>query len=282
MIEDIEDELKVINSIYGEDTLRKASNPSAPDDYLLTVPQHEATIRLSIPNQYPTTCLQITAVEGVGSASPKGYGIHVLKTARNVVQSVFVAGQVCIFDLVQELEQRLDEESATERNTAQVAQESEDQPASNARVSQEADDTNETVSSPQWTVSNTVTEKKSVFLARACAITSTVDAQSAVRHLLSTDKRACKATHNISAYRIRTQVNGNDIVYQDYDDDGEEAAGGRLLKLLQLMNAWNVLVVVSRWYGGVKLGPARFGIINGVAREVIIAGDFAEDSKPHR
>ncbi|KAL8799708.1 MAG: hypothetical protein Q9182_005686 [Xanthomendoza sp. 2 TL-2023] len=282
MIEDIEDELEAINSIYGETTLRKASSPSAPEDYLLTIPQHEATIRLWIPDQYPTTCLQITAVEGVGSASPKGYGTHVLKTARQVVQGVFVVGQVCIFDLVQELEQMLDKKSATERNTAQAVQESEDQQASNARLSQEADISSRTISSPQWTVSDTVTEKKSVFLARACAITSTVDAQSAVKHLLSTDKRAGKATHNISAYRVRTQVNGNDIVYQDYDDDGEDAAGGRLLKLLQLMNAWNVLVVVSRWYGGVKLGPARFGIINGVAREVIIAGEFAVDSEPHR
>ena len=56
---------------------------------------------------------------------------------------------------------------------------------------------------------------------------------------------------------------------QDYDDDGESAAGGRLLKLLALVGAENVVVVVSRWYGGVLLGPARFTHINNAARQLL-------------
>lgn len=47
---------------------------------------------------------------------------------------------------------------------------------------------------------------------------------------------------------------------QDNDDDGEAAAGGRIAHLMQLMEVVNVLVVVSRWYGGVKLGPDRCGV----------------------
>ena len=54
--------------------------------------------------------------------------------------------------------------------------------------------------------------------------------------------------------------------YQDHDDDGETAAGGRLLRLLVLADARNVVVVVSRWYGGVHLGPARFHVINTAAK----------------
>ncbi len=34
---------------------------------------------------------------------------------------------------------------------------------------------------------------------------------------------------------------------QDSDDDGECAAGGRLLQLLQVAGAENVVVIVSRW-----------------------------------
>lgn len=45
---------------------------------------------------------------------------------------------------------------------------------------------------------------------------------------------------------------------QDNDDDGEAAAGGRIAHLMQVMDVVNVLVVVSRWYGGVKLGPDRW------------------------
>ncbi len=56
---------------------------------------------------------------------------------------------------------------------------------------------------------------------------------------------------------------------QDYDDDGEDAAGGRLLHLLQILDVKDTVVVVTRWYGGVKLGPARFTHINNAARMVL-------------
>ena len=36
----------------------------------------------------------------------------------------------------------------------------------------------------------------------------------------------------------------------------------------------NVMVVVSRWYGGVKLGPARFTHINNAARELLVAQGY--------
>jgi hypothetical protein len=59
------------------------------------------------------------------------------------------------------------------------------------------------------------------------------------------------------------------------------------------MDVWDVLVVVSRWYGGVKLGPDRFALhsaagsgwswadccrfrlINAAAREALVMGGFA-------
>jgi hypothetical protein len=42
------------------------------------------------------------------------------------------------------------------------------------------------------------------------------------------------------------------------------------------MDAWGVLVVVSRWFGGVKLGPDRFRIINQVVREVVVKGGWGK------
>lgn len=47
-----------------------------------------------------------------------------------------------------------------------------------------------------------------------------------------------------------------------------------MLHLLQLVDAWDVLVVVSRWYGGVLLGPERFRCIGAVAREALVVGGF--------
>lgn len=41
------------------------------------------------------------------------------------------------------------------------------------------------------------------------------------------------------------------------------------------MDAWNVIVVVSRWFGGTHIGPDRFKHINSAAREAVIKGGFA-------
>lgn len=40
------------------------------------------------------------------------------------------------------------------------------------------------------------------------------------------------------------------------------------------MDVWDVVVVVTRWYGGVKLGPDRFRIINAAARDALVKGGF--------
>eukprot|EP00951_Prasinocladus_malaysianus_P034768 scaffold353390_cov40-Prasinocladus_malaysianus.AAC.1 len=74
------------------------------------------------------------------------------------------------------------------------------------------------------------------------------------------------------AYRIHCPKRNTFL--QDNDEDGETAAGGRLAHLLQLVDARDVVVVVSRWYGGVKLGPARFTHINNAARELLLENGY--------
>ena len=99
---------------------------------------------------------------------------------------------------------------------------------------------------PPWVLSETLTEKKSVFVARAAPVTSVGQARAFLNHLLSTEKKVARATHNITAWRIRDEEAGNGVQYQDCDDDGETAAGGRLLHLLELMDVWNAMVCVKR------------------------------------
>ncbi|NXD64407.1 IMPCT protein, partial [Eolophus roseicapillus] len=82
------------------------------------------------------------------------------------------------------------------------------------------------------------------------------------------NKKIASATHNIYAYRIYCE--DKQTFLQDCEDDGETAAGGRLLHLMQILNVHNVLVVVSRWYGGILLGPDRFKHINNCARNVLV------------
>lgn len=79
--------------------------------------------------------------------------------------------------------------------------------------------------------------------------------------------------HNISAYTV---VTPDGVLHHDNDDDGESAAGGRLANLLNLLDVADVVVVVSRWYGGINLGADRFKHINSVARDVLLAGGFLD------
>ncbi len=268
MSKDLLDEVEAIRAIFGNDALREADDAFV---YILSIPNREASLRIVFPPDYPESIPRLLGTEETGPNARKGFG-NVLDTTRATLASVFIPGSVCLFDLLQELEVILTEESNDQEPW------SSDSGADESLVPNAGPiDTCSLGEEPCWILSSTVTEKKSTFVARACTVTSVAQAQASVAHLDS-DKLAAKASHHVSAYRIRapsTEKRG-EIVYQDFDDDdGENAAGGRLLHLLQLMNVWEVLVVVSRWYGGVKLGPNRFNIINNVAREAVVKGGWS-------
>ena len=57
-------------------------------------------------------------------------------------------------------------------------------------------------------------------------------------------------------------------------DCGEAGAGQRLLTLLERTNVVNVLLIVTRWHGGIPLGSARFRHISFVAMESLKRGHF--------
>lgn len=269
MSEDLSNELEAINSIYGDHTFQKAQN-DGDGIYTLSLRQCDVTLRLSFPREYPETAPRILGIETIGDNVPKGRGNYVFITATHVLSRIFSPGQVCLFDLIQELDSVLDLESAREDCLSSNSHDSDG-------LIEDVTPAQPAFSPPTWTLSASLTEKKSLFIGRSCVVTSPAHVQSNIAHLLTTDKRCAKATHNISAYRIRSSASTNKVTYQDCDDDGESAAGGRLLHLLQVMDVWGVLVVVSRWYGGVHLGPDRFRCINAVAREAVVNGGCVKE-----
>lgn len=263
MSEDLLNEQEAINSIYGEHTFEKASD-RALHQCFLAIPRRDTTLRLLFPPCYPDETPQILCVVKVGDCLPKGYGTNILAQAREALTRVFVPGAVCIFDLLQVLDYNSDENPHFEHDCSpqsDVSPNHDEGENRQSNVGSQVFDVSPTSAPPEWAISSTVTSKNSVFVARACSVMSPSQTKAALAHLLATDKRVAKATHNVTAYRIREPTSSatatlpRDFTYQDYDDGGETAAGGRLLHLLKVMDVWDVFVVVSRWYGGVRLGP---------------------------
>ncbi|SOV02648.1 related to YIH1 [Ustilago sp. UG-2017a] len=116
-----------------------------------------------------------------------------------------------------------------------------------------------------------VIERKSEFIGYAASISSPDEVPSVLTRILS-DKRVARATHPIINAWVYKGADG--VVHRDCDDDEETAAGGRLAHLLSILELENVIVVVTRWYGGVHLGPDRFKLINKSAREALELGGF--------
>lgn len=103
-------------------------------------------------------------------------------------------------------------------------------------------------------------------------------AMAMLAHLMENSKIA-RATHRIYAYRTFVVKNEKKLPLHDCEDDGETGAGAKVLNLLELMDAENVMVVVTRWYGGIHLGPDRFKHILGLARKAIVESGFVINSK---
>ncbi|MCJ1397584.1 eIF2 kinase Gcn2p negative regulator [Xylographa trunciseda] len=276
---EVDSEILAIKAIYGDDILQSTDRE---DLYILSIPLHPVALQVQFPPEYPAARPTINGIESTGDAAPKGYGSHVLKLARETLGRVWNSGSVCLYDLIQELDSLLEVQQLSHDKEADSIPAEKLELEDIKPLSLPTPSTSEFVSNSSWVVSAPTAEKKSVFIARACAVSSPIQASAYVSHLLATDKKLAKATHNITAYRIRSSPSSpldRELVYQDCDDDGETAAGGRLLHLLQAMDVWNVLVMVSRWYGGVKLGPDRFRIISAVAREALVEGGFDQTSK---
>ena len=110
-----------------------------------------------------------------------------------------------------------------------------------------------------------------IMIAHVCTVTRPEHVQWALAELLFNDKKVSKATHNMFAYRF-TNADGTSV--SDNDDDGEKGSGSKLAALLDMSNVDNVLVVVTRYFGGIHLGPSRFKWIARVARDGLVKGGF--------
>lgn len=94
-----------------------------------------------------------------------------------------------------------------------------------------------------------IVEKKSKFIADIFCINSAEEAEEKVKII---KKKYYDAKHHCIAYRVMD----NDRLVERASDDGEPSgtAGAPMLKILQKKNLCNILVVVTRYFGGILLG----------------------------
>jgi uncharacterized YigZ family protein len=86
------------------------------------------------------------------------------------------------------------------------------------------------------------------FLAEAVPVASR---EAAEKHIEAVREREHQATHHCTAYRLGTE--GDEV---RYNDDGEPSgtAGQPILRQMDARDLTNTLVVVTRYFGGTKLG----------------------------
>lgn len=94
-----------------------------------------------------------------------------------------------------------------------------------------------------------IVEKKSKFIANVFYVESKEEAENIIKQI---NKQYHDARHNCYAYRVLTEEG----IAEKSSDDGEPSgtAGAPMLHILTKQNIVNVLVMVTRYFGGILLG----------------------------
>jgi len=98
-------------------------------------------------------------------------------------------------------------------------------------------------------IKSEIVEKKSKFIANIYFAQTMEEAENIIKE---TKKKYYDARHNCSSYRVLEKGN----IIEKYSDDGEPAgtAGAPMLNILQKKDLVNVVVIVTRYFGGILLG----------------------------
>nr|XP_020459023.1 protein IMPACT isoform X3 [Monopterus albus] len=253
------EEVEALASIYGDEwcVIDEASRIfciKISSD--LEEPKRTACLQIILPPGYPSTAPPIYQINlFLASAVQRGY--EALRGPNwQTASKTFMSGQPENVTLTAE-EEVNDDEDAPDFRTFKLNTES-------AYFFMDHANDEEV---PPIKHGNTITDRRSTFQPHLAPVVTPRQVKMVLEKLYE-NKKIASATHNIYAYRIYCEDKHSFL--QDCEDDGETAAGGRLLHLLQILDVRNVMVVVSRWYGGILLGPDRFKHINNCARSILV------------
>ncbi len=120
---------------------------------------------------------------------------------------------------------------------------------------------------------NTYKEKGSEFIARAYHAESETEVQD---YLEKTRKKHYDASHHCYAFRFKDDT-------CRYSDAGEPngTAGIRILNAIDHFGLKDVLVIISRYFGGTKLGVGPLGKAYYTSAELLLKECSCEEEKPY-
>jgi hypothetical protein len=274
-----DEEVESLQLIYTED-LVKVTQQS--DECLVEIKLGKAeddsnsrmvTLKVYLPPSYPSPGAEMPCfvLRGINWSNPKHDQTHIYDGLQEIFHNQ--AGEVVLFPWCEWLKEELHLLPITHSTAAEEEEEEEGDDHDSHDGNHLPNNSN--ALTPQAAARQhgleiihgvPMTERKSTFQAHLARITTENDVRTIIECLFL-DRKVKRATHNMYAYRVfdvkkQAQVNDN-------DDDGENAAGGKLAELLAVMGVNNVVVVVSRWWGGLLLGPSRFRVINNTARQLL-------------
>ena len=109
-----------------------------------------------------------------------------------------------------------------------------------------------------------ITEKKSKFICNVFHVESVEEVEEKLNIIR---KKYHDARHNCFAYRVATK----DGITERFSDDGEPSgtAGAPMLNILQKNEYVNILIIVTRYFGGILLGTG--GLVRAYSDSLLLA-----------
>lgn len=118
-------------------------------------------------------------------------------------------------------------------------------------------------------VQTEIVVKKSKFICNLIRVENQKEAEECVKKI---KKKYYDARHNCVAYRVIE----NEQIVEKSSDDGEPSgtAGGPMLNILQKNNLCNIVLIVTRYFGGILLGTG--GLVRAYSDATFEAINMAE------
>ena len=261
---DVDDEIALLQAMFGDECRVGERNDHRPIDIDVDLGSG-FMLRITLPGKYPAAAPLFNVRDGPNAVARNELELEIRKFASGLDGGVPV--------LVELVMQGMELASAIGGRVAAELAEAEAELCERKQSRVVLGDVDDEDDSPAVFAQHhifkgePIRDRKSKFVAYVADCSSVARVHEVLTVLRSRPKIAAAAHPAIYAY---TFVDPNGLVHSDCDDDGEDGASRKMMFLLEHLGAKNCVVVVTRWFGGILLGPDRFKHIAAVTRDALI------------